>query len=635
MSATTLNRLTGSRPRFTTTRHQLTVVVILLAALTFYLWTAGTSYPFTFQRADLANGTDAYNLLTSALLHGHLYLPLQVPAGLPKLSDPYNPVVNAAYEPYFHDLILYHDHFYSAWGPSPTILFMLVRITGYRLPNSLAVAVYCFAGLTAAVALMHRLARRFVPGMPNWMLAVATIGLALTNVAPFLLRRPAEYEVAISGAYCFEMVGLYFVATAGLDSRLRLRRMLGGSLLLGLALLARPTMAVDLPLIVVIAWLLFRRGRPRLRVLVTVFTPFVVCVIALLAYNALRFGGVGDFGTQYQLAGIEVLHRPSEQLSYIPPGLFSYLFIPAQLSLGFPHVFLQTTAQYPFTLPHGYQGTPGVLGPEYAGGILPTMPITVLLLFLPLVWLRRREGERDALLVIGGGVLLALGVMLLLAYALFGTTQRYEVDYASLGLMPAFLLWGVMIARLRPGSWRRRAVASVGIVLTMLGAAAGIAVSFTGYLDLLMLNHPAIYSRLEDLTSPVVTLVAEIEGAPQITSVTGPAVSPPLGSPYTHFEADGSSAAIGGDPTQITIVSPRTESAAIIAVASASAVPLKGQVLIVTEPGEAPKHVPVIARVLRIPVTLHRGLNQVDLQSEGATATQLSQTELDDLRIGT
>jgi hypothetical protein len=91
--------------------------LVLLFALAFYLWTADTSIPFS------QNSNDVYNLLATAFLHGHTYLPIKVPAGLLHLSHPYNPADNSLYSdnPLYHDLSLDHGHFYSSWGPTPLI----------------------------------------------------------------------------------------------------------------------------------------------------------------------------------------------------------------------------------------------------------------------------------------------------------------------------------------------------------------------------------------------------------------------------------------------------------------------------------------------------------------------------------
>src|SRR5690349_12412224 len=73
------------------TRHRIAIFIVLVLALAFYMWTAYTAARFTFSR----NNGDVYNLLTTAFLHGHAYLPLAVPGGLLHLRDPYDPAQNA------------------------------------------------------------------------------------------------------------------------------------------------------------------------------------------------------------------------------------------------------------------------------------------------------------------------------------------------------------------------------------------------------------------------------------------------------------------------------------------------------------------------------------------------------------
>src|SRR5271154_3054574 len=77
------------------TRHQRAIVVVLLLAMWFYMWTAATSAPFVFSSA---HSSDIYNLMTDAFLHGHTYLPLTPPAGLLHLATPYDPKQNLPYQ---------------------------------------------------------------------------------------------------------------------------------------------------------------------------------------------------------------------------------------------------------------------------------------------------------------------------------------------------------------------------------------------------------------------------------------------------------------------------------------------------------------------------------------------------------
>ena len=340
---------------------------------------------------------------------------------------------------------------------------------------------------------------------------MALVGLALTNTVPFLLRRPIQYEVAIACGYCFEMAGLWLMVTAVLGTELRRWRMIAGSLCLGLALGARPTLAVGGAVAVAAAlWEYKRRTgtyrvRPSseiLRLLTYALGPFVLCGLLLALYNHVRFGGFTNFGERYELAGIDQTKTRFYSLSYVLPGLFTYLLLPARLVLTFPHAFLQTAASDPFSLPRGYAGASPSLAGEPTGGVITTMPITLLLLGIPLMWRQRRSGERRPLVAATGLVILGLLIVTLVSWALFGTTERYEVDFVSFLLIPAFLVWAMILARARPKTAARRISAVVGIVLTLIGAAIGTAISFTGYSDLLRAEHPAIFDAMEDVTAP-------------------------------------------------------------------------------------------------------------------------------------
>src|SRR5581483_8267539 len=147
-------------------------VVVLVLALAFYMWTAASTFAFSFSSTD----QDFYNQLTTGFLHGHTYLPITPPAGLLHLANPYNPVQNAPWNGTYHDLVLYHGHFYSQWGPTPVLtLFAPLRITGLRMSEGFAVALYAFVGLACSVLLLRALVTRCVPRAPAWVMLVSTL----------------------------------------------------------------------------------------------------------------------------------------------------------------------------------------------------------------------------------------------------------------------------------------------------------------------------------------------------------------------------------------------------------------------------------------------------------------------------
>ena len=370
------------------------------------------------------------------------------------------------------------------------------------------------------------------------MLLVSTVGLALTNTLPFLLRRPIQYEVAIASGYCFEMAGLWLMVTSVLGSELRRARMIAGSLCLGLAMGGRPTLAVGGAVAVAaVLWENKRRtgtyrldrNRETLRLLGYALGPFVLCGLLLAWYNHVRFGGFTNFGERYEIAGIDQTKAPFYKLSSLLPGLFTYLLLPARIALTFPHAFLQTAANDPFSLPKGYAGAPIA---EPTGGVFTTMPITLLLLAIPVMWWQRRTDERRPLVAATGLAIFGLIIVTLVSWALFGTTERYEVDFVSLLLIPAFLIWAMLLARARPKTTVRRIWAVVGVVLTLIGAAIGTAISFTGYYDYLRLEHPATFNAIEDVTAPLATVATMIGGKPQIARIDdGPLPVTPATAP--------------------------------------------------------------------------------------------------------
>jgi hypothetical protein len=612
----------------------MAMAVVLLLVLGFYMWTAASTIPFTFP----SSSQDIYNELTTAFLHGHTYLPITPPAGLLHLANPYDPAQNAPYNGIYHDLSLYHGHFYSQWGPTPVLtLFAPFRITGRTMSESFAVALYAFVGLVCAALLLRALIRHFVPSTPPWVLLIATVGLALTNTLPFLLRRPIQYEVAIASGYCFGMAGLCLMITSVLGPQLRRWRMVAGSLCLGLAVGARPTLAVGGAVALGAAlWEIKRRTgtyriRPNgdtLKVLSYALGPFVLCGLALAWYNHVRFGGFTNFGERYELAGIDQTKAPFYKVAWVFPGLFTYLVLPARIALTFPHAFLQTAANDPFALPRGYAG--GAIA-EPTGGVFTTMPITLLLFAIPVMWWQRRTSERGGLVAASGLAILGLAIVTLVSWALFGTTERYEVDFVSLLLIPAFLVWAMLLARARVRTAARRAWAVVGVVLTLIGACVGTAISFTGYYDYLRIEHPGTFNMLEDVTAPLATVATIIGGNPQIARIDdGPLPVTPLPG-FSTFSQDHASAWLGGVPLSLTVLSPGDRRTAIYATVTPGpgAPPLRSVLLKVSSPGQS-TFVALIGRRARLPVSLHWGLNRIHVTIVG-TPTSATEVLLGDV----
>jgi len=482
---------------------------MFVAGAAFYLWTAGTSYPLS-----LAGGqSDGYNELAKAFLHLHLAIGW-APAGLLHLPNPYDPAQNMPYQNSYHDLSLYHGRFFLDWGPAPVVVLLVpLQLVGLAASPSLTVALFSIAGLAFALVTLHTLLRHF-DAVPLWMGILAAAVLVCSTSIPFLLRRPAVYEEAISAGYCFVMAGLMIAVRAIARRRASLAALSLMSLSFGLAAGSRPPL-IAAAILVVPVYLALRGTRSQRGLITALAAPCGACLALLLAYNYARFGDPLQVGQSYQLAGYDPKVMHFGRLSYLFPNFWYYGISPPRPTVLFPFLALTPPPlTYPLAAPAGYTA------PEVTGGLLTMTPLVLFAFALP--WLRRRRaqlvGPLASPLLIGAGA--GLFSVLFLSFEFFSATERYEVDFAALFLLAALASW-LALSVGAPGR-RRRAVRVLGAILAVWGCLAGIAISFTGYVDLLRLTHPASYKSLEDATSPISTLAAVLAGRPILASVQAP-----------------------------------------------------------------------------------------------------------------
>jgi hypothetical protein len=263
-----------------------------------------------------------------------------------------------------------------------------------------------------------------------------------------------------------------------------------------------------------------------------------------------------------------------------------------------------------------------VWAPEVTGGLLAMTPLLLFAFALP--WLRRRRPQAiepvgTPMLVAAAAGLLAL---LFVSYEFFGSTERYEVDFAALLLFAALTAWFALSTYLP--AWKRKAVRVFGALLAVWGCLTGVAISFTGYEGLLLREHPGTFKALEDATSPLSTAATILAGRPILAAVEAPYVARLSPIHLTSVGAGVESLWLrGGGHAQLTIVSPDRRKAAIVATMEPGAELGSGASLSlrVTDASRRPHEYQIAgARLIRLPVALTRGVNRV-LLTPVATAT--------------
>jgi hypothetical protein len=198
-------------------------VLLATAALVvwFYAWTVLT----TICNVPRIHGAepDYFNLLSHGFLDGHAYMKCEVPDGLIKAEDPYDPAKRPAGVG-LHDASYFKGKYYLYFGAAPVVtVFVPFRLlTGCDLPMPYVNWGFVSLGFLASAALFLQVRRRYFPGSRAWLAVVGLLVLAACAMLFAVLRRPSIWELPIAAGYAFAMNGLFFAVHGHFSQRDRL-----------------------------------------------------------------------------------------------------------------------------------------------------------------------------------------------------------------------------------------------------------------------------------------------------------------------------------------------------------------------------------------------------------------------------
>ena len=286
-----------------------------------------------------------YQKLAVALTQGHLYLNDVPSDALQAMANPYDTQARAAQGvPYLWDHAYFHGKYYVYFGILPCLVFympwLLVTHTGF--PTWLGIAICDCVYAAGLMYLLSAVCRRWFPRTSIGVLVVLDVMLFVAGGGIILARTPSMYFMpeAMSLALVSWGLGLWVSGTS--RGYIERGKIVLGALLIALTMASRPQMVLSAVFGLVLFWPFLRdskgdRGARRdvMGAFKVAMVPFVLVAVAVLVYNAARFGSPFDFGANYNLTTNDMTHR-GFHLDRIPFGLYAYLFQPPVFGSQFP-----------------------------------------------------------------------------------------------------------------------------------------------------------------------------------------------------------------------------------------------------------------------------------------------------------
>lgn len=411
-----------------------------------------------------------YAELAKALTKGQTYLDEEPPEWLQEMDDPYDKgardeAQKETGEGYLFDVAYFEGHYYVYFGIVPVLLFYLpfYLIAGSAFPTAIGVLIAAIAFILGCSALLDRFARYHFKRVSLGLYLLLQIPLVACCGILYLIKFPTFYSLPIMLGLAFSVWGLYCWMRGRMSPSPK-RWYFLGSLCMALVVGCRPQLVLLSFIAFPLFWRLFIteqhiRTKDGAREFLCLIAPYFIVAAGLMWYNYIRFGGLTDFGANYNLTVHDMTKR-GLAFGRLAPAFFAYFLQPPSVSGVFP--YLQAV---PFDTTYMGQTVREVT----FGGIFVCLPLLWILPFARPI-LKMRIAKRSTRTVAGVIiVLLSLGLAVALLDAqMAGILQRYFADFSFMFLAAAVLLIFVVNENLDHRSGTRDILLKVLIALVFV-----------------------------------------------------------------------------------------------------------------------------------------------------------------------
>lgn len=460
----------------------LCVIVVLLIFSTF-VSSFNRAYTVEYPTKDDKYAYGNYVLQLEAFVKGQIHLDIEKPPRFDLLENPFSPSERRELNidtKWIWDKAYYNDHFYSYFGVIPVILVYLpvYMLTGRVATDPFCCYLFSMLAIVCSSLFLRELVLRYLKKANILLLC---LGMATISFAGMILPMQASanfYTVAVSSALG-TISAFFFFAFRGARERTTYKRCIYfffAGMFLALTVGCRPNVsvygAIALPALFAVLMEKETNARAKVCMVSSFVAPIFAIVGGLMYYNALRFSGPLDFGTNYQITLADV-SQYELRLSYIFETFFHYFLQPFGVHDWFPFVGLSRISLGTYT---GYCYTG-----ENIGAFSFFSNITI----LSSLRNRRKLGNEGTAFVATS--LFMVAVIAWMDMCLAGTHVRYVSDIL---LVVTILACFTMIRSFSENPSRIKKYAFV--FLMMCSILVGTALIFDNEVDLIRKNAPAI-----------------------------------------------------------------------------------------------------------------------------------------------
>lgn len=332
---------------------------------------------------------------------------------------------------YSWDHVLYKGKYYSYYGVAPLLLLVPYHlVTGHFFPAETAVLLFSAAGAVLLAMCYLAVIRRWFRRAPAGNVLAGLIVLLAGCGIWFCTGRPKFYEIAITSGFCCVAGGALLLVSSDIigSGKLRPLRLAGGSLLLGMAVLCRPTLAVYAVCGGVwVLWGAFSRKKDRLPALLWGLLPLIAAAAFQMWYNYVRFDNVLEFGIKYSLTVNDFTHTRFH-LHFALISLYNFLLAPPAFIPDYPYI----------TAPFSMIGVNGYYFKDFgtASGLLfRALPVFGLLLCGRALRTVPERKERLKWALLGGLPCVVMPMAIIFSTWESGYAVRYLPDFSWLMIM--------------------------------------------------------------------------------------------------------------------------------------------------------------------------------------------------------